>query len=49
LEPEGTSIARQQLGKQVSAAKDKKATTENLLGIMLSIRSVQSDYKEDFG
>jgi hypothetical protein len=46
VEPEETSIARQRLGKQVSEATE--ATIEELLGTMLSIRSVQSGYKEEF-
>jgi hypothetical protein len=48
MEPEVTSIARQRLGEQVSAATDTQATTEELLGTMFSIRSVQSGYKEEF-
>jgi hypothetical protein len=45
--PEETSITRQRFGKQVSAATDMQATTEELLGIF-SIRSMQSGYKEEF-
>jgi hypothetical protein len=47
VETEVTSTARQQLGKQVSAATDTQATIDELLG-MFSIRSVQSGYKEEF-
>jgi hypothetical protein len=43
-----TSVARQRLGKQVSAATDTQATIEELLGTMFCIRSVQSGYKEEF-
>jgi hypothetical protein len=45
VEPE-TSIAKQWLDKQVSAATDTQATIEELLGMMFSVRSVQSGYKE---
>jgi hypothetical protein len=48
VEPEQTSIARQQLGKQVSAATDTQATIEELFGTMFSIRPVLSCYKEEF-
>jgi hypothetical protein len=48
MEPDGTSIARQRFGTQVSAATNTQATTEGLLGTMLSIRSVQRSYKEEF-
>jgi hypothetical protein len=47
VEPEQTSIIRQQLGNQVSAAMDTKATINDLLEIFY-IRSVQSGYKEEF-
>jgi hypothetical protein len=46
-EPEETSIARQRLGKQVSAATDTKATIEELLGTLLSIPSEQETASED--
>jgi hypothetical protein len=39
-----TSIARERIGKQVSAATDTE-TIEELLGTMFSVRSVQSGYK----
>jgi hypothetical protein len=45
VEPEETYIARQRLGKQVSAATGTQATIEELLGTMFSIRSVQGGYK----
>lgn len=48
MEPEETSIARQRLGKQISAGTDTQATIEELFGTMFSIRSVQSGYKEEF-
>jgi hypothetical protein len=48
MEPEETSVARQRLGKQVYAAKNTQATIEELLGMMFSLRSVQSSYKEEF-
>jgi hypothetical protein len=48
VEPEETSTARQQLGKQVSLATDMEATTEELLGMMFSIRPMQSGYKGEF-
>jgi hypothetical protein len=41
-------IAKQRLGKQVSAATDTQAKIEELLGTMSSILSVQSGYKEEF-
>jgi hypothetical protein len=47
MEPEDTSIARQRLNKQVSAATDTQATTDESLGTMFSIQSVQSGYKEE--
>jgi hypothetical protein len=40
VEPEETSIARQQLGKQVSVATDMQATTEELMGTMFSVQSM---------
>jgi hypothetical protein len=48
VEPEGMSIARQRLCKQVSTATDMQATLEKLFGIMFSIPSMQSGYKEEF-
>jgi hypothetical protein len=48
VEPEETSIPRQQLGKEISAAVDTQATLEELLGTMFSIRSMQNSYKEEF-
>jgi hypothetical protein len=48
VEPEETSIARQRLGKQVSAATDMQATIEKLLGMVFSIKSKQSGCKEEF-
>jgi hypothetical protein len=47
VELEDTSIARQWLGKQISATTDMQATTNELLGTMFSIQSVQSGYKEE--
>jgi hypothetical protein len=46
VEPEEAFIARQLLGKQVSAATDTQGTIEEWFGTMSSIRSVQSGYKE---
>jgi hypothetical protein len=46
VDPEETSIARQMLGKYVSAATDAHAAIEELLGKMFTIRSVQSGYKK---
>jgi hypothetical protein len=43
-----TSNVRKRFGKQVSAATDTQATIEELLGMMFSLRSVQSNYKEEF-
>jgi hypothetical protein len=48
MQPEQTSIARQRISKQVSAATDTQTTIEELLGKMCSIRSAQSGYKEEF-
>jgi hypothetical protein len=48
LWPEETSIARQWLGKQVSAVTDTQATIEELLGMMFSIWYMQRGYKEEF-
>jgi hypothetical protein len=45
VQPEEMSTARQRLGKQVSVTMGMQATIEELLGIMFSIRSVQSGYK----
>jgi hypothetical protein len=45
VEPEETSIARQRLGKQVSATMNRQATREELLETVFSIRPVQSLYK----
>jgi hypothetical protein len=42
VKPEETSIPRQQFAKQISAAMDMQATTEELLGMMFSVWSVQS-------
>jgi hypothetical protein len=39
------SIARQRFGKQVSAATDTRATIEEFLGKIFSVRSVQSGYE----
>jgi hypothetical protein len=47
VESEETPIAGQRLGKQVFAATDTQATIENLLGTMLSIRSVSRGYEKD--
>jgi hypothetical protein len=41
------SIGTQRFSEQVFAATDTQATIEELLGMMFSIRSVQS-VKEDF-
>jgi hypothetical protein len=43
--PEETYIARQRLGKHVSAATDTQAKIEEFLGTMFSIWSLQSGYK----
>jgi hypothetical protein len=48
VEPGKRSIAKQRLDKQVSAAKDTQATTEELMEVMFSVRSMQSGYKEEF-
>jgi hypothetical protein len=45
---EETYIARQRLGKRVSAATETQATIEELLKTILSIRSVHIGYKEEF-
>jgi hypothetical protein len=45
VDPEETSIARQRLGKQVTAATDTQATIEELWGTMFSVRFLQSGYK----
>jgi hypothetical protein len=48
--PEYTSIVRQRLGKQVSAATDRQATIEELLGMVFSVRSVRScNKRSDWG
>jgi hypothetical protein len=46
VEPEETSITRQRLGEQVSAATDTQATIEELLRTMFHIRSVQMVIKK---
>jgi hypothetical protein len=49
MTPEGRNseaIARQRLGKQVSAATHTQETIEELFGTMFCIRSVQRGYKE---
>jgi hypothetical protein len=48
VEPEETSIAKQRLGKHVSAATGTQAKFEELLEIMFSILCVQSGYIEEF-
>jgi hypothetical protein len=48
VEPEETSIASQRLGKQVSSVTAIQPATEELLGTMFSVQSVQSGYKEEF-
>jgi hypothetical protein len=45
MELEETSIARQRLGKEVSAATDTQGTIEELLGTIFSVWSMQSGYK----
>jgi hypothetical protein len=45
VEPEEMSVTRQWLGKQVSAAMNTQATTEELLGTMFSLRSMWSGNK----
>jgi hypothetical protein len=45
VELEETSIARQRLSTRVSAATDTKATIEELLRTMFSVRSMQNDNK----
>jgi hypothetical protein len=47
VEPEDTLITRQRLGKQVSEATDTQETIDEALGMMFSIRSVHSGYKEE--
>jgi hypothetical protein len=47
LEPEEKFIARQRLAEQISAAMDTKATIEELLWTMFSIRFVANGYKEE--
>jgi hypothetical protein len=42
-------MLRQRLGKHVFAATDTRATTDNILGMMFSIRCVQSGFEEEFG
>jgi hypothetical protein len=42
VEPEEMSVARQQLGKQVSSATDTQATIEELLRTIFSVRFVRS-------
>jgi hypothetical protein len=48
VEPEETSIARQRLGKEVSATTDTQAKIEELLRTMFSIHFMKSGYKEEF-
>jgi hypothetical protein len=48
VKPEETPIAKQRLGKQVSAAKDTQTTAEELLGTIFSVGSIQSGYEEEF-
>jgi hypothetical protein len=48
VEPEETSVDRQRLGKQASAATDTQASIEELLGTIFSIQAMQSVYKEEF-
>jgi hypothetical protein len=48
MERDEMSVAMQWLSKQISAATDKQATIVELFGTIFSIRSVQSDYKQDF-
>jgi hypothetical protein len=45
VEPEETSIAGQRLGIEVSVATDMQATTEELLGMMFYVQSMQSGNK----
>jgi hypothetical protein len=45
MEPEETYFAGPRLGKQVSATTDTQAIIEELLGMMFSVRSVQSGNK----
>jgi hypothetical protein len=48
VHPEETPIARQQLGKQISAARGTQETTEEFLRTTFYIPSVHSGYKEEF-
>jgi hypothetical protein len=48
VEPLQTSVPKQRLGKQFSAATDKKTAIEELLGTIISIRSIKSGHKEEF-
>jgi hypothetical protein len=43
---ETSFVSRQQLGKHVPAAKDKKATIQVLLETVISTRSMRRGYKE---
>jgi hypothetical protein len=45
VDPQQTSFARQQLGKQVSMAMDIQATIQDLLEKMFSVWSIQTDNK----
>jgi hypothetical protein len=46
-ETEEMYIARQRLGRQVTAATNTQATTDELLGTIFSVQAVQSGYKEE--
>jgi hypothetical protein len=45
VDPEEKFIVRHRLDKQVSATTDIQTTTEELLGTIFSVRSVQSGYE----
>jgi hypothetical protein len=45
MEPEETYIARQRLGKQVSAATNTQAAIEELFGTVFSVRPLRSGNK----
>jgi hypothetical protein len=46
VEPEDMFIARQRLGKQVSAATDTQPNIEELLGTTFSVRFVPRGYRK---
>jgi hypothetical protein len=48
VEPEKTFTAGQRLGKQIFVATNTQAIIQELLGTMLYVLFMQSDYKEEF-